>query len=317
MKLSFKFRRKQKEEEQVEEAAEPQVSAIAKTSKGAGIKRWLFLHGEKLATLAVLLILVLMVYSAIGKLELKRGQTPDDLKNLASQIRTRIDNAPFPADNFPIPDYSGYVIEKTEPIAATNYQIGSFTGDEQTTCRRSDPEIFPPQQLEVKAGHGVFFVTQRQEDLQGMVVSGGTLDEHPLTPELIGDLRGSAPPEGGQAEGRRWVAITALVPYQQQVDAYDGCFQLCLGYDPEEDWPKFAHVNVRRIEIVPGTEQDGEDAREWSLDESYLAKIGDSWAGRGTDPVPPEYQAPGLTQPLGPLANAAWNRWASHAHFDE
>ena len=315
MKFSLKFRRKKKDED-LEEAAEAADEKPAKKEKPSGggiseIKRWLFLHGEKAATLAIVALLALMVYSAIGKLELKRDQTPDDLKNSANQVRNKIENSEFPAARFPVPDYTGYVNTKITPIAPQSYDDGRFTGETEGPCRRCDPDIFPPQELQAKAGHGIFFVTKRQEDLQGVVVAGGEPEMRSLTPEMIRQLGGTSPPEGSEAEGRRWIVIHALVPYQRQVDAYDTCFIGCLGFEPDRDWPRFAHLNVRRIEIAAGVK------KEWTVDQAYLDRVQAVWSGRGTDPVPEKFQAAELTQALGPLAQQSWKKWASHSKFAE
>ncbi|NIL96126.1 MAG: hypothetical protein GTO53_02355 [Planctomycetales bacterium] len=319
MKFSLKFRRKNKAEDP-ENAVEETAATPARKEKkfsGAAVKRWLFLHGEKVATGVVVALLALMVYTAIGKLELDSNQTPDDLKSRASQIREKIDNATFPADSFPVPDFSRQVKQNSVKLAAESYQIRNFTGDEQGPCRRCDPEILPPQQLEIKAGHGLFFVAKNQVEEEESDESDKQLDAREFTPELTSQLGATAPPEGAQSMGKRWIAVNALVPYQQQVDAYDSCFLRCLGYDRQEDWPKYTHVNVRRIEMTPDAEEDWDEAKQWSVDENYLARLQDTWAGRGNDPVPQKYQVAGLIQPLGPLADGTWSGWASHSQFAE
>ena len=72
MKLpSFKFWRKKKDTEPAEASNAPPRPA---TNSPSGAKQWLLLHLEKPLLFAVLIIFGLLVYSAVGKIQVQIGR---------------------------------------------------------------------------------------------------------------------------------------------------------------------------------------------------------------------------------------------------
>lgn len=312
MKLGFSLRRKKKGEDDEAAAPEqPSTAPVEKGARGAAIKKWLFLHAEKLVLAAVVAILAWMVSSGLGKLEVKSDHTPTELAGRVQQIRTKINESPFPEEQYPVPDFVSRASEGYREVPTEQFTFGSLAGEIQGPGRRPDPDLFAAQRLEAKAGHGVFYVKQQTPGLQGIVVSGGAPKSRALPQGF--KPNGVLPPAEAQSEGRRWVSVNAIVPFQRQVSQYTNDFAPALGYDPNRDIPRYSHMIVQRLEVRPGQPQDWSQAKSWEFDEDFRKSQEAGWALRGPQWVESQYLDLALSQRLGPLANKSWNTWATHS----
>ncbi len=314
MKLpSFKFRRKKKDTEPVEASNAPPRPA---TNSSSGAQQWLLLHFEKPLLFAVLIIFGLLVYSAVGKLQVQSDQTPENLEKMATQFEARIEQSAWDKGSYPIPDFSEKITAARSEITPDLYTFKA-PGIEKIKigAKRSKPDFLAAKDLRAAGGNGIFWIknsTKETDDKPDNKVQGkkgeGAKSKTPQPPR-----RGVAPPKNSAGEGRRWVVITALAPLAEQTNNYLVHFADAGGYDPKRDVPVYLAARIQRF-TVSGMNVDEkvewEKDREWEWSELEGKEA--NWAARAPEPVDPLFIDLALAKPLGPLAFRNWGHWATH-----
>ena len=314
MKLpSFKFRRKKKDTEPVEASNAPPRPA---TNSSSGAQQWLLLHFEKPLLFAVLIIFGLLVYSAVGKLQVQSDQTPEKLAKMATQFEARIEQSAWDKGSYPIPDFSEKITAARSEITPDLYTFKA-PGIEKIKigAKRSKPDFLAAKDLRAAGGNGIFWIknsTKETDDKPDNKVQGkkgeGAKSKTPQPPR-----RGVAPPKNSAGEGRRWVVITALAPLAEQTNNYLVHFADAGGYDPKRDVPVYLAARIQRF-TVSGMNVDEkvewEKDREWEWSELEGKEA--NWAARAPEPVDPLFIDLALAKPLGPLAFRNWGHWATH-----
>ncbi|MFP6667727.1 MAG: hypothetical protein VB876_10465 [Pirellulales bacterium] len=319
----MKFGLKRKKQDDDSAAAEDNSAPVAVKPVGGGAKEWLFLNAEKLVVGAVVLLLGYMVYSGIGTLKPNLQQTPQALELQAAQINQQVNEAKFPVDRYNVPPLDQTALQSLQPVPAASYGFKSLIGDiplGEAGGKRGVPKIYPVRDLEALGGSGIFFVTEKFKD-PAAAVEVGKGERKALPRELLTEM--TQPPKDAEVEGRRWVAINALVSMDEQRSEHDLVFVGRPAYDADRDQPKFIIATIRRLEITSaaaGGEPDwGSQAKSWSLrarlDERRAAQ--QVWAIKADDQIELAHQryvnSP-LVDPLGPLGKS-WKRWAIHSQI--
>jgi hypothetical protein len=323
--MKFSLKRKKKDDDAVpakQEVAEEAAAPVAVKPAGGGGKEWLFLHAEKLVVGAVVLLLGYMVYSAIGTLKPDARQTPKALEDQVGQITTQVEQAKFPANRYTVPEYDQTASRSLQRIPADAYAFKSLIGDVplgEAGGKRGVPKIYPVRDLEALGGSGIFFVKEKKDPAAGAPVGGG--DRKPLPPGLLDEM--VRPPADAKVEGRRWVAINALVPIAEQRSEYDSAFVGRPAFDEDRDQPNYIVATIRRLEITANTVEDQLDwdnqAKSWTLRARYDERNAEkaTWA-IGSDELielaRPRHVNSALVDPLGPLGKS-WKRWAVHSQI--
>ncbi len=130
-----------------------------------------------------------------------------------------------------------------------------------------------------------------------------------------GAAGGLTAPPGSLADGRRWVAITGLIPMRRQMEEYDRCFATSAIYDPNSDMPRYMGYQVRRGRI----KGHGSQAEvEWDRAQSFARANISAEVQKWNSSQPIQLMNPALlpmnaNYPLGPLlAPQTWEKWATH-----
>jgi hypothetical protein len=116
--------------------------------------------------------------------------------------------------------------------------------------------------------------------------------------------------DGNGTRGMRWIVLTGLVPYKDQLAEYSKTFAQATAYDPVKDVPKYIGYFVQRAEVVAGA--TGEP--KWKLmifpprDASDpIARLGSQMAEEVADP---RFILPMFASPL-PMSMG--NTWGTEA----
>ena len=314
MKLpSFKFRRKKKDTEPVEASNAPPRPA---TSSSPGAKQWLLLHLEKPLLFAVLIIFGLLVYSAVGKLQVQSNQTPEKLSKMATQFEARIEQSAWDKGAYPIPDFSTKITAARIKITPDLYTFKAPGIKKiKTGAKRREPDFLAANNLRAIGGNGIFWMkdptAEPMPKAQGKK-GGRAKSKTPQPPR-----RGVAPPSNSVGRGRRWVVITALAPLDEQMNNYLLHFADAGGYDPKRDVPSYLAARIQRLTVSDADTTENVDwgkSREWEWREfrQLEREEADSWATRAPEPVDPRFLDRALAKPLGPLAFRDWGLQATH-----
>ncbi len=105
--------------------------------------------------------------------------------------------------------------------------------------------------------------------------------------------------------GQRWVVVTGLVPYEEQLAEYKSKFQNA-GTQTEHDAPEYVGFLVQRGEIPPG---GGEPKWETPLTfcgSAFFVTQFQKFEGNGAEVVDAAQILPSLTSPLPPLTGGEW-----------
>ena len=117
--------------------------------------------------------------------------------------------------------------------------------------------------------------------------------------------RGALVGKESNTVGQRWIVVTGLVPYEEQMAEYKKMFQ-DAGYTGDHDVPEYVGFLVQRGEVVPGA---AEPAWEQSMMFSYSTTLVNrlqNWNVSGQEVVDVANTQQSLTSPLPQLAIAEW-----------
>jgi hypothetical protein len=141
-------------------------------------------------------------------------------------------------------------------------------------------------------------------------------------------------PPGAVVEGDEkivmasWAVVVAKVPIREQLKLYRAAFeQSRTGFDPSEDFPRYAGFQIQRAEVLPGKDlqwvkvnvYDGTGSGKShgtafsrnSLDELKKV-IANAWADEAQEVVAEQYLDQALLFPLPPLLHRDWGSEATH-----
>jgi hypothetical protein len=147
-------------------------------------------------------------------------------------------------------------------------------------ARRGVPEVLPAEELRVAAGYDAF----------------------ELKP-----VAGAGNEQRSQLKPQAWAVVTALVPYQKQLEAFQAAFAQAMGGDPNRDTPMYFVPILQRTEVDPANPQK----ENWE-NVAAARKFEDQWTGKSQEIVSPKYTDPNLTGGLAPLRYTSWGEVVSH-----
>jgi hypothetical protein len=114
------------------------------------------------------------------------------------------------------------------------------------------------------------------------------------------------------------MVVTAVVPFQKQLDEFNNALASSLDYDPNRDMPMYYHFRVARADVTddPQAEPAAEAWQSINVHGAKMEQVGDpmrpdiipQWAGAPMEVVDPNYLDPVLTHPAPPfLHRELWN----------
>lgn len=162
---------------------------------------------------------------------------------------------------------------------------------------RTEPPLLTVRDLRVRAGMGAFRLIPAASQGRGRTGRGG-------------DATATATE---QVRGLRWIVLTALVPFEKQVEAYAETFRTAKGYNSQTDYPTYLGYWVERVEV-----NGADDAPDWTkatkiVSSKEIDRWSQQWSStKETELVAPQYLEPRLVFPLGPLVNRRWDADVAH-----
>jgi hypothetical protein len=233
------------------------------------IKQFFILHGEKLALVVFSGVFVAMCYSAYQT----RGydKTPNDLKSRTEATRSMVVDHPFdPAKEnitLPKPPYVEQAKGAMQPVNPAPFLLATLWNIPlyENRVRRDEPKYLPARDLQLASGFGAVRLKK------------------------------------GGYTGKRWVVVTALAPFADQLAAYTEKFNNALTKDAGLDTPRYARFEVERAE-VNSTNPD-KATLKWQPVDVKAALIDDSktLAAERVQVIDKKFGDPMITRPLPPL----------------
>ena len=321
MKLpKFSLKRKKSDPDQAEATSRRTGPVHDSTT---GVKQWFLLHLEKPVFFLALLLLGLLVYGAIGKLQPQIGESPEELTKRAAQLETKINHSTWNESSYLAPDFSTMIETARRKVRPDEYSFESLVGPTANTSgKRTRPEFLPAKTPWAVAGNGIFWVKGERPGGEGAADD----DEQNAYPSNL--YQGVGAPADAVGEVRRWVSITAVVPVSEQRAIYERYFSNAEGYNQNQDLPKYLLARLQRVEVSPG---DTEKELIWPEPDPWFPDTSkqqvppaetaqgrlffdehDHWAATAPEIVDPKFVHGQLTARLGPLAYQRWDRWATH-----
>ena len=255
----------------------------------ASIKSWLLNHGEKVAFGLILLVFVLFTYSALQRESLEATKAPERLQELASTVQNHVTNSKWDANRQKIQVIDYQLRAQSKPVDNTAYKQAFPLNPPiaEDKAKRDAPTILGPEELQVRAGFGVFA-------FRGANAS-------PTTP-AAGDPKASE----GELKPQAWVVVTGVVPVQKQEQEYQRVFERAAG-GSGQDVPVYAVPILERVEVDASNKELGAwqpvpDPRPFE----------EKWQGKSEEIASQKYIDPNLTGNLGPLHNGSWDVAVTH-----
>ncbi len=284
-----------------------------KSKKGSGGIEGLFARHVEKGAMGVVLILVAVLFWGGWTHKLIDSQKGSpSLERVANNALAQIGQPrwqAFEATRFPVEDlYLERVDDALVRVPVGDYPtVIPFTGfAEKTQSKRTDPQLFPVENLEVYAGFGAFAESSARQR--------GPKFRPPST-ELSDFQKSHVPgyrPDGNAtAKGHYFVAIKGLVPVKRQNEEFDGCFLRAKGYDEKRDTPNYIYYSVERAEILP----DGTPS-QWTVvgSSQTMRKTEARWAGLPDEIVDADFVDQDLlTAPIPPLLLQDLTQLAMHS----
>ena len=268
-------------------------------------------HGEKIAFALILCGILWMVYEAV----IHKGyeKVPNQLIESSETARQKIDRTP--------PNPPAEIKNPPYEIIVNNMLSTSKVDEDRYPCtKRLEFPVAPPLSLRPKPP--VFAAT----GLKG-VAGFATFAIHP---QPVADARPRRDlPSSGDKAGKRYVVVTALVPLEEQIAAYERTFLDVAYKQPQHDArPQYLGFYVERAEVLP-SEKDADP--KWEPETSSVEVIWKErshWARTDPEIVNLKHIAPQegggrfrdemgaggspLVFPLGPRTDGHWGAEVAH-----
>ena len=240
------------------------------------IKSFFALHGEKLGFGLFGLVFLWFVYAALTLESYERA--PDELEQAVGRANQHVERQTFDAktEGFVFVDPAELVAFSSERLEPDLYRLEPFNPRLWPASKRTEPEFLAVNDLEVTSGFGTF--------------------------RLDGKAEGSR----GGFKAYRWACITGLIPYEQQIQAY----QQALGREAPD--PQYVFPFVQRAEVTAGSDAE----LKWeTLNFSAAMADHNTWKSQATKDtmdnaylVPEPKPALPMAFPLGPLVGRDWKQ---------
>ena len=250
---------------------------------GEGIQTLFANHVEKMVFgVAVLGALFLAFKGFMGRTAIENDLAPHKLQQQAQQASTKVNSFSwneFKAERDREKNFLERSNETQEKVAANNYSIGQLIMPPYAPAKtlRTDPVILAARDLRVLTGYGPLLVKNRR---------GETVIQ-PRDPNAPQRLQRDLPwqqwvvANGDQTRGVYFNAITALIPYAEQVAEF-AKLKNAEGYDPERDQPKYLRWALFREEAIPG-----QGVKKKVITLANLARLEANWGGHGENTLDP------------------------------
>ena len=304
--------------------------AVPSLSKDA-LLAWLLDHCEKISGALVLLV---AAWLAWGGLSAMRSQSapaklkPEKIVSQANAALAHIDKEQEPPEE-----------KLLEPMGLVD-SIGKWLSPAEKDprkivlsrplfdelARRSQPDVFPVEDLQAVAGVAVLAAPLDVEAADGRPRAPGFRPPQPAFDPLAGGFGDGLPPDQQPDPAENvppariapYVIVTGLIPYAKQITDYLERFATASFRDPQRDVPLWSDFLIERADVTNGPSEKWERINPRAV---ALANQKE-WAGFQADSLPAEFflspeEQPGMGDlayawPLPQLAMESWGPEAIH-----
>ena len=241
------------------------------------IQQFFIDHTEKIVIGAVGLMFLYFAYSAVTlQINDSYKKVPKDLEDAITTAKNTIQIGPrnkTPVAETPIPPYAEEIDTFKRPLDPDKYPFDKSIIVPPVGQRhpRGTPTIVAVQKLRAVAGRGA----------------------------LVG--------KEASTVGQRWIVVTGLFPYEDQLAEYKKMFQDANLHNDQHDIPEYIGFLVQRGEVVPGASEPVWEKWVIFSNSKTLDSRLQNWNGEGQEVVAAANTQPALTSPLPPLAINEWD----------
>lgn len=285
-----------------------------------GLKGFFVNHGEKIGVAFIGMMALWMVYSGLTTERLddnKHQQLKDAARAARENIEqtTKVKLAPAPT------------IGKMRSLDAGPWATPTPYNNPiwPPNTKRADPEIFAAHDLEVTTGFDAVAWSDPRALRNANKPEEGrrlaALREEEKNAESGARQAARLNGQGGVivsqdsvVEGVSWVAVMALVPFQEQRNAYEKALANSESYDPMSDVPAYFGFLIQRADVTDGGEPKWQNLP--GVQQKSLDRLHERFptAGSGLPPVAHiGWTHPILTGWLLPLVNRDFGDEARHS----
>lgn len=284
MKL-FKKKDKEAKAKKSDKASDEGGSSEGKKKRGGGgdgIKILFANHIEKmLFGLAALGALFLVFKGFSARTAIEGSKAPNELRQQADSAKQFVNATPwsdFRSDRDREKNFFERSSETLKKVAAENYSIGQLIKPPMRPARtlRMDPELLAARDLRVVPGYGPLAVKNNDGGKRGRSIDA------PQRQSLKQPWKQWISADGKETEGVYFNAVTALIPYLEQLRLY-APLKNTEGHDDQRDQPQYLDWALRRQEVANGKPV----GKPVFLTKKKLAKSQAKWAGRVEDILNP------------------------------
>ncbi len=241
----------------------------AKISLGSGGITGLILKHVEKGVVAIAVLLFIFLVWGTSKLGNDFDLKPDQLQNTSVEADKAI-REPKPKPEEEVPPWETISDQIRTPVPTWPYQVEKtwmhrlFPGE----TMRGQPEVFPVEGLRAAAGFGGVAIRPTRAD---GTTGGGTME---MAGGGYGEESGygGMGAAGGNAEGRRWVVLTGLLPYKKQWDEYGDVFRNAEIKYPRRDVPQYTLYDVERADVTPGVAPKEGDWKPLNVVKEYYTR---------------------------------------------
>ncbi|MDR1492272.1 MAG: hypothetical protein LBT05_06090 [Planctomycetaceae bacterium] len=292
-----------------------------KTNK-PGKHNLLFLHFEKIIFGALILVTLCYCYSATSLPRI--SWSPNDLTNDATQANSTITNSTklFLDLDKTVQPYDLRANDIRQGIPYSYYALQNKWEPPvfSEKIRRANPTLFSPSRLTVTAGVGGILWNEAPT-----IFNGGAAAVSNIGGSDMGGFGGATMSGTGTTTGnilvKRWVMVTGLIPYKQQLEEYVAKYSNAM-YSQIDDMPTYIYFEIQRNEIG---DNDANGQPNWKKIDVRTQYFNNQrhWVGYGLDPVDIQYtlppydssRFPAMASPLPPLSNRTFGREAAYPPY--
>ncbi|MCA9262465.1 MAG: hypothetical protein KDA60_01405, partial [Planctomycetales bacterium] len=222
-----------------------------------GAKAFFAKHIEKMLMGFVALISAFLVFSGLANREgIEPSKTPQDLQQKVTRTGQQIEDFSwdeyYRAERERDTNLAKIAEEALTTVPVDSYAVSQYPRPPFTPAqqRRTDPQLLVAQDVRAVAGNGILALQgvpgaeRRNFDLGGTSVRQSRVEE---IDSFVKPTSGAVPYQVS------FVAVTALIPYQQQMDVYRDALMTRNEFDGKRDTPKYLDFEIDRAELTaPG-----------------------------------------------------------------
>ena len=250
------------------------------------IQQFLLAHFEKGLLGIIVIVFLVMTYFAVSRIATPKFTTnPTELEDAAKRAEQHVKQTPANVfdNDLKHTDYATVAKKGWQPdvkyYGSTQLWNPPLFPERR---KRTDPPPFGPQDLRANVDQGAILVA-------------------------AGPARDGSEGRGPEARGVRWVVLTALVPYEDQVAAYREAFK---DNSRPSDVVEYWGYIVERTEINDRGEEVKNDV--FKIAGPTIQEFKNRWASASNEIAPPPALDPMLTSVLPPLTHRPWGEHVVH-----